>query len=158
TKLRVLKSAHKLCDTAFGTGGRRMENAVFLDDIRCDGAAFGGCEMKCTIVWKEAWLKRADAVEVAPPEPVSTSASVERLAALSRAGSRRPSSDKAPAEPLYVCQATQLPAATQLLPWWKPKQYWEDYKRGNASAREIFSRLFFLVYSELGSSGLGFGS
>ena len=46
-KFQVRKRAHKLCDTVFGTGGRQMADAVFLDDIRCDGQAFGGCEMKC---------------------------------------------------------------------------------------------------------------
>ena len=60
-KFRVRKRAHKLCDTAFGTGGRQMTDAVFLDDLRCDGAAYGGCELRCTIIWKEAWLERADA-------------------------------------------------------------------------------------------------
>src|SRR5437867_7632141 len=38
-KFRVRKRAHKLCDTAFGTGGRQMTNAVFLDDSRCSGEA-----------------------------------------------------------------------------------------------------------------------
>jgi hypothetical protein len=33
-KFRVRKCAHKLCDTAFGTGGRQMTDAVFLDS-RC---------------------------------------------------------------------------------------------------------------------------
>jgi hypothetical protein len=39
---------------------RQMADAVFLDDAWCDGLAYGGCEMACAIVWKEAWLKRAD--------------------------------------------------------------------------------------------------
>ena len=53
-KFRVRKRAHKLCDTAFGTGGRQLTDAVFLDDNRCNGDAYGGCEMGCTIVWKES--------------------------------------------------------------------------------------------------------
>jgi hypothetical protein len=77
---------HKLCDTAFGTGGRRLTDAVFLDDLRCDGEVYGGCEMRCTVVWKEAWLRRADADEPESHHPPS-----ERLEALVRAGTRRPS-------------------------------------------------------------------
>jgi len=149
-KFRVRKRAHKLCDTVYSTGGRQMADAVFLDDIRCDGQAFGGCEMKCTIFWKEAWLRRAD-----QNEPASRSASLDRLETLVWAGTRRSERSN---EPLYVCQATQLPVATKLLPWWKPGQYVEDYRSGNASLSDIVSRLLFALYAQLVASGVGFGS
>ena len=55
-RFRVVKRAHKTCDTVNGTGGRRLSNAVHLD-VRCDGQAFGGCQADCLIFWKEAWLK-----------------------------------------------------------------------------------------------------
>src|SRR5689334_5006728 len=103
-KFRVRKRAHKLCDTVFAAGGRQMNDAVFLDDSRCDGEAYGGCEMRCAIVWKEAWLRRADA-----NEPESPSAPLDRLEALARSGTRRNSPGQSSGEPFYVCQATQLP-------------------------------------------------
>ena len=152
-KLQVRKRAHKLCDTVFGTGGRQMADAVFLDDIRCDGQAFGGCEMKCTIVWKEAWLRRAD-----ENEPASRSAPLDRLETLVWAGTRRSSSAQTSSEPLYVCQATQLPTATKLLPWWSPRQYVDDYRSGNVSLSEIVSRLLFGLYAQLVESGVGLGA
>jgi hypothetical protein len=150
-KFRVRKRAHKLCDTVFSTGGRQMTDAVFLDDVRCDGQAFGGCEMKCTIVWKEAWLRRAD-----QNEPASHSGSLDRLETLVWAGTRRPTEGSN--EPLYVCQATQLPAATKLLPLWKPGQYVDDYKSGNASLPDTVFRLLFALYAQLVASGVGLGS
>jgi hypothetical protein len=150
---RVRKRAHKLCDTAFSTGARQMSDAVFLDDIRCDGQAFGGCEMKCTIVWKEAWLRRADPnVPALPPAPLG------RLESLVSAATRRPSAPTAPSEPLYVCQATQLPVASKPLPWWSVGQYVDDYRSGNASPSQIVARLFFAVYAQLAASGIGLGS
>lgn len=152
-KFRVRKRAHKLCDSAFSTGGRQLRDAVFLDDAPCDGKAFGGCELRCTVVWKEVWLRRADA-----DEPECLSAPSDRLEALVRAGTRRMSPDKTSSHPLYVCQATQLPAATTPLPWWKPGQYVEDYRSGNVAVSDIVSRLAFLLYSELVASGVGFGS
>ena len=152
-KFRVRKRAHKLCDTAFGTGGRQLTDSVFLDDIRCDGAAYGGCEMRCTVVWKEAWLRRADANEAESP-----SAPLARLETLVRAGTRRISQSQASSEPLYICQATQLPTATKQLPWWKPGQYVEDYKSGNVALSDIVARLAFLLYAELVATGVGFGS
>ena len=55
-KIRVRYRAHKVCDTVNESGARKLSNAVVLDNLRCDGQMYGGCEMKCTIIWKEAWL------------------------------------------------------------------------------------------------------
>ena len=152
-KFRVRKRAHKLCDTVFGTGGRQLTDAVFLDDARCDGKTYGGCELRCTIVWKEAWLRRADA-----NEPECPSAPLDQLESLVRSGTKRTSPSQTSSDPLYVCQATQLPAATKLLPWWKPYQYVEDYRSGNVALSDIVARLAFLLYSEVVASGVGLGS
>jgi hypothetical protein len=151
-KFRVHKRAHKLCDTVWATGGRRLNDAVFLDEMRCDGKAFGGCELECTLIWKEAWLRRSHEHEADVP-----SRSLERLETLLRAATRRPTTG-ATGEPLYVCQATQLPVATELLPWWSPGQYVEDYKSGNTALPQILSRLLFAVYAQLAEAGLGLGS
>lgn len=69
-KFRVFKRAHKTCDTVNDYTGRRMNNAVHLEGIRCDGQAYGGCEAGCLIFWKEAWLKRAN--DPGLPSTVST--------------------------------------------------------------------------------------
>ena len=42
------------------TGARRMPDGVLLDHMRCDGQMYGGCEMECMIVWKDAWLEPVD--------------------------------------------------------------------------------------------------
>ncbi len=57
-RFRVIKSAHKTCDTIERYNGRRMTNAVHLEGLRCDGEAHGGCQARCLLFWKEAWLKR----------------------------------------------------------------------------------------------------
>jgi hypothetical protein len=80
-RFRVLKSSHKTCDTIHKTGLRRMENAVHLEGIRCDGEAHGGCQAGCLLFMKEAWLK-----PVAGPEP-------KRDVAVSSAETRRSNSD-----------------------------------------------------------------
>lgn len=150
-RFRVRKRAHKMCDTVLATGGRQMANAVFLEDIECDGAAFGGCEMTCSIVWKEAWLKPADpgqAEERAQPDG--------ELEALVWKATRRASPTTS--EPVYSCQATKLPAATKPLPWWSPHQYVVDYRSGNVALPTLLARLLFMVYAQLVSSGVGLGS
>src|SRR3990170_1382741 len=59
-RFMVSKRVEKICDTVAGGGSRRMRDAVFLDDLRCDGSAHGGCQAGCRLYWKEAWLKRVD--------------------------------------------------------------------------------------------------
>lgn len=160
-RLQVRKRAHKLCDTVHGTGGRKMTNAVFLDDIRCDGAAFGGCEMRCLILWKEAWLKRVDSVGSSETvsgghtEPVAGHGC--RLEDVF-AGTRVRPPDMEDPDPPYVCQATQLPSATTRLSRWEIGQYIEDYRSGNARIGEIVGGLLFILYENLVSSGLGMGA
>ena len=55
-RLTVGAVASKLCDTQGLSGMRRMENAVHLRELRCDGSAHGGCQAGCLIYWKVAWL------------------------------------------------------------------------------------------------------
>jgi hypothetical protein len=162
-RFQVRKRAHKLCDTANSTGGRRMSSAVFLEELRCDGQAYGGCEMRCLIVWKEAWLKRvASPGGTSSPEPAAVVAGASGRAQCSPAdiwaGTRAPSGRNEPDDPVYVCQATQMPKATQPLSQWSIGQYVEDYRSGNARLSEILSGLLFVIYDTLVESGLGFGS
>jgi hypothetical protein len=163
-KLQVHKHAHKLCSFATQPPGNRMSNAVNLKGVQCDGQAYGGCEMRCMILWKEAWLKRADPSDLnksswihgesgnlpADPERSSTESDIW-------AGTRAGATETG--EPVYVCQATQLPFATQPLSRWAFKQYIEDYVSGNASVSKILSVLSFHIFDQcLVASGVGFGS
>jgi hypothetical protein len=154
-EFRVTKRAHKLCDTVHSTGGRRMTNAVFLDQMRCDGRQYGGCEMECLIMWKDAWLERID--DAAPSPSASNPPSPElhrRVLAHVRPADRQ----MAGGAPVFSCQATEMPSATTHLSVWDMRQYVEDFVSGNASLRQIASVLFFLVYDTVASSGIGLGS
>src|SRR5689334_226152 len=53
----------RACDTLDYTGVRRLRDTVVLDDLRCDGKAHAGCQARCRIYWKEAWLRPASARE-----------------------------------------------------------------------------------------------
>ena len=53
---RVYRRADKTC--VEGLGMRSMRDTVFLDGLRCDGSAHGGCQRGCLFFWKEAWLSR----------------------------------------------------------------------------------------------------
>lgn len=158
-RFRVVKRAHKLCDTVHGTGARKLDHAVFLDDLRCDGTSHGSCEMECRIVWKEAWLKRADErADAVPGVPASNrDVQFERLRDLAVRNARQPGTEGLPA-PVYACQATAMPAATTQLSVWDPRQYLEDVRSGNARVSQVVAVLTFLAFDTLARSGLGFGT
>ncbi len=51
-RFTVSRRAEKICDTVSGGPPRslRMRDTVLLDDLRCDGAAHGGCQAGCLLL------------------------------------------------------------------------------------------------------------
>ena len=133
-RFRVSSRAHKACDTIAWRTLRRMEDAVHLEELRCDGSAHGGCQAGCLLYWKEAWLKPVEgAAEDAhqAPQP-ATAATRETLFE----ATTRPAADES--KPVYACQATELLRATaRPVPWWEPGQYVEDVRSGNATVGQV---------------------
>jgi len=159
-QLKVIKRAHKTCDTISKTGGRSMKNAVHLEGVRCDGEAHGGCQAECLIFWKEAWLRpaqstssgksavnadgmvRSQAIETAGDQ--GSHCSEETL----RRASRRHSESTASGQERFVCQATELLNATRPLAWWDIRQYITDVSSGNASIGELIRVFLFSMFSK----------
>jgi hypothetical protein len=125
-EFEVAAVAHKTCDTVHKTGGRRVADAIHLKDVRCDGAAHGGCQAGCLIFWKTSWLTKADTGEAA----TAGSAMPARLDTndLRNLGSR-----EEPDGRVYSCQATRLYDASGPLPWWDLRQYVADVWYGNVT-------------------------
>jgi hypothetical protein len=134
-KFRVYKSAHKTCDTIRDYNIRRMEDAVHLQELRCDGSGHQGCQAGCLIYWKHAWLKPVPAngvttARTAPVAPPPANA-WDRLIRTTHS----PAS-QGDAEPLYRCQATEVLAATKEVRRrgrWDPRLYLQDLTSGNVS-------------------------
>jgi len=154
-RFRVFKTAHKTCDTVNQTGGRRMANAVHLE-LRCDGQAHGGCQAACLLFWKEAWLLRLGAAEQAVSPATQTPAGQGCTEADVWAGTRA-NPGKEENDPAYVCQATQVPAATTPLKWWDLRQYFDDYRLGNIGLGRLMAGTIYANYYNLSRSGLGLG-
>jgi hypothetical protein len=160
-RLRVYKRAHKTCDTVNDYKGRRMKDAVHLEGVRCDGQGHGGCEASCLIYWKTAWLRKCDQTDSAS-KPLPNLAREERkgethcteadVLAFAR---KDPVNGGAPA---YVCQATQVPAATEPLPWSEWRQYVEDYSSGNVTLVRMAKSFVYMAYVHgLVNLGIGVG-
>lgn len=156
-RFRIYKIAHKTCDSAIEEGalkykGREMHRTVLLEDLRCDGAAYGGCDAGCLIFWREAWLKTEDPVPVPSNSYFGTKPSASCTEEDVKAGTRS-ATDKE----RYVCQATQLTEATLPLSPWKLSQYVKDYTSGNTKLGRIFKSFAYLGYSSLCNAGLKLG-
>jgi hypothetical protein len=138
-RYRVRARAHKACDTIDWQQYRRMENAVHLEELRCDGAAHGGCQAGCLLYWKEAWLRPVDSHDgglLPEPDPDSDEASRKTLLATTQVGTNEAG------QTLFSCQATELlRATTGLLPWWEPSQYVEDVTSGNSTLPRVVRAL-----------------
>lgn len=139
-RVRVRAVAHKTCDTARQTyKGRRLQAAVHLDDLRCDGSAHGGCQAECSLFWKDAWLKpvgengsgSAKSSAGAPKMPSGGCTGPELYA------STRLASSTDAEESRYSCQATQLYDFTEPLPTWDVRQYVFDVVTGNHSVGRV---------------------
>ena len=163
-RFRVIARAHKSCDTVFPVRSRRITNAVHLE-TRCDGKAHGGCQAGCLIFWKEAWLRRE--ILDAPGQPYledASGAGPHRTAIgdgctfedVIRA--TRSAENKDPIDPVYACQATRLPYASESLSPYDVRQYIEDYTSGNVSLGRWVRGLIYISYQNLINLGIGLGA
>jgi hypothetical protein len=141
-RFRVHKSAHKTCDTIELYTIRRMENAVHLEGLRCNGEAHGGCQAGCLLFWKHAWLKPVtsgvpefDAAATAPSMAEASKAiGIARLHDATRAQS-------VDGHECFRCQTTELLHATAEVrrrDKWNPKFYLKDLTSGNVGLRNFF--------------------
>lgn len=132
-RLTVHKVASKSCDNINRTGMRRMRDAVHLTESRCDGSAHGTCENRCSLYWKEQWLKPVDVDE--PPAASPDAGHRDLLPLLVEKSQRAPFDD---GEPRYACQATEMLRATpEALPLKKLGQYRDDISSGNAGVLAV---------------------
>jgi hypothetical protein len=160
-RFRIYKRAHKTCDSVTVSGGglryigRKMERTVFLEDLRCNGASYGGCNASCLIFWKEAWLKDPDRKEPPLPNhfgpklsksdpPICTEEAV-------RAGTRSATQNT------FACQATQLSAATTPLSPFDLRIYLEDYRSGNVRIPRMLASFLYVGYAALCNAGIKLG-
>jgi hypothetical protein len=107
-RFRVSRRAEQTCVYPPEVPFRHLDGTVTLDGLRCDGSAHGGCQLGCTLLWKEAWLRRVQAGN--PIREPGEQVPLQELRSMSD-----------PESGVYFCQATQLRRATSPGdPFWKP--------------------------------------
>jgi hypothetical protein len=134
-KVRVDKVAHKTCDTIKTYTNRHMPNAVHLDGLRCSGAAHDGCQARCLLFWKEAWLRRVPPSSQASRADIAMPGAAKNTRAegadLLFRHTRKIDPQSGAATESYSCQATTLREATKQLHWYDPRQYLADLSSRN---------------------------
>jgi len=146
-RVRVYKVAHKTCDTIKTYTNRHMPDAVHLEGLRCDGAAHGGCQARCLLFWKEAWLRRVPGRDAqtsvlqqnaASPDP-TTIANLERH-------TRQIDPISNAATELYSCQAVALRDSTTPLHWYDPRHYLADLRSRNVRFWVLVKYVAYAVF------------
>jgi hypothetical protein len=152
-RLQVSARAHKTCDPINGLESRALPATVHIGDLRCNGAAHADCHAGCLFFWKEAWLRR-DGEPATPAPPVSAAGCTE----LDLVRGTQVQNDTSTDGPTYICQATQVNAATTPLPWYRMSQYLEDLRSGNTTLVRMINASTFWLWHNLAGSSIGIGS
>jgi len=127
----VAKSVEKICDTiSGGYGSRRMRNVVFLEQLRCDGSAHGGCQAECRLYWKEAWLKKVASLTAATAGTQGDDLSLAALQLILQRNVLAVDGAETSTQ-LFRCQATEALRATTPLSSWELGQYLRELTAGN---------------------------
>lgn len=142
-RFRVDRRADITC--VEGHGLRRLQDTVFLEDVRCDGSAHDGCERRCLVFWKEAWLKPIEAVDKPSIVPLQTEPAVTNL--LKNLPTHR--------EDRYLCQSTELATATTDLPSWNILPFISQIRDGELSLKR-FTQIIALAVFNLIRKSLGY--
>jgi len=146
-RFQISASAHKSCDTIYKFKGRKLEDTVHLDGLRCGGAAHGGCQAACLLFWKNAWLKPAKAPGNETALPVPAIAKVDTT--LLDKATRLPPTSPQDTEVRYSCQATRVVDASTPLAWNEPTQYLKDLTSGNVSLWTMLRFMLLAGYNAL---------
>jgi hypothetical protein len=134
-RFRVGRRADKTC--VEGLGIRRLGNTVFLEGLRCDGSAHDGCQRACLIFWKEVWLRPVSAAEtetLVPPHtsegdsPIFAATMLRTVPELGQSPSYSFADLNLPTRKgdFFLCQSTELLAATTDFPRWSIGHYLQD--------------------------------
>jgi hypothetical protein len=128
-RYRVAQVALKMCAPA---GNVTLHPGfVYLDDLRCDGAAHGDCQAECRFFWRAEWLRPVR--DDAPPlTVVPDQASLAELAEVAAANVRA-----IDGEDRWRCHATNFLDVGTPCSWKEPRQYAREVRSRNVTLRHL---------------------
>lgn len=138
-RARVFRCMHRLFDYRKSRKMRHMDGAVLLIGSLCDGSSHGGCEAGCHTIWKSAWLRHAQADTPAPAPADSDLPDNSESREVLAFGTTEP----------YVCQLTQLNAASEAAPGWSPADFLRPLVSGNVTTAAFLVGWMTYLFNEL---------
>lgn len=129
---RISKRIERTCEEIRITM-RRIQNVVYLDDLRCDGAEHGGCQKGCKLLWKEAWLERADNSTIIPDGNRQGGQTLPDLPCIDPEG-------------FYFCQSTELVKATAPLSAFDLTSYIRDIQSKSYTISKFIRVLSYAIF------------
>jgi hypothetical protein len=152
-RFRVDSRSVIACDTVLSGRGRTMRETVFLEGVRCEGDAHGGCQALCLVYWREAWLKRVQGPRPAGErtsegdEPGSTPqgprAGEDRWGPGAEGLHRLTTRSRLIGATLYRCQATELRSFSTERHRLDPLPLVQVLRSGNETAGTVLSVLLW---------------
>jgi hypothetical protein len=142
-------TVYRIVDKIYDYGGRkdmrRMKDALLIAGLRCDGGAHDGCQTRCYLLWKSAWI-----IPVGAPATAGRNIPIAFGPTVITEGNGTAKR--------YVCQFTELARASSRMSPWDPRQDLRPLMAGNvtlaAFAVALLTRLFNVAQRLRG--GLGF--
>lgn len=145
----VFRCVHRLFDHRKTRRMRHMDGAVLLVGTVCDGSNHGGCEAACHTIWKSAWLRRVELSKETTGAPVSSNRSdLMKDAAVLQFGTQAPR---------YVCQLTQLNAASHSIGSWNTTNFLLPLIAGNVAPAAFIVGWLTYLFDELQHRRQGVG-
>jgi hypothetical protein len=131
-RFEVDRRVERVCDTLNRAqwSVQLASTTVYLDGLRCDGSAHGGCQATCRFFWHADWLKPVDDRESAT-HTADDPRAAELLARVAALTTYEPE----PSEVRFRCQATELPSFSARVSAKDPRQYIREYTSGNVRLR-----------------------
>lgn len=74
SRVRVFRVLDKIYDYGRTRRMRWLKGCVLLNHLRCDGAAHGGCQAACYLIWRSEWLRQISGASVGTCEAASREA------------------------------------------------------------------------------------
>jgi len=147
---RVKRRVVKICAPDLPLRRFPSDDVVILDSPRCDGSGHDGCQDGCRILWKEAWLRPSDAMDVTIQ--ISKTELDELRARL------KVKSD----EHHYFCQSTERFKATDAFPGrqkpWIFRIAFREIRNRDLSASQVLRLFAFWFWQKLRRKANGYRS
>lgn len=138
-RFRVSQKVTIVCSSGTKTGSVlrsfRENDVVLLEDLRCSGAEHDGCQKSCSILWREAWLRKVDK-DTPATEVTADGAALLRSRLKTQLGPTT-----------YFCQASEILRATRALS--KRARYAkciDEVRFGNCGLLDMLRRIGIFVF------------